>query len=56
MCTHNLCFELHLEKHHNSFLSHLLIARCNIGVQLSVRPSVSLSVCQSTIYVKVLTL
>ena len=30
------------------FLSHLLIARCDIGVQLSVRPS--------TIYVKVLTL
>ena len=30
------------------FLSHLLIARCDIGVQVSVRPS--------TIYVKVLTL
>ena len=34
------------------FLSHLLIARCDIEVQLSVRSSVR----PSTIYVKVLTL
>ena len=41
-------------------LSHLLIARCDIGVQLSVRSFVRLfvrpSVRPSTIYVKVLTL
>ena len=40
------------------FLSHLLVAGCNIGVRFSVRPSVRLSVCLSTfmstfdIYVK----
>ena len=38
------------------FLSHLLIARCDIGVQLSVRSFVRSSVRPSTIYVKVLTL
>ena len=36
----------------HKLLSHLLIARCDIGVQLSVRSSVR----PSTIYVKVLTL
>ena len=43
---------------HMAFLSHLLIARCDIGVQLSVRPFVHLFVllpiCPSTIHVKVL--
>ena len=37
-------------------LLHLLIARCDIGVQLSVRSFVRPSVPPSTIYVKVFTL
>ena len=49
-----------VRKGEEPFLSHLLIARCEIGVQLSVRSSVRSfvrsSVRPSTIYVKVLTL
>ena len=39
----------------NFFLSHLLVAGCDIGVRFSVRPSVRLSTFMSTfdIYVKV---
>ena len=38
-----------------TFLSHLLVAGCDIGVRFSVRPSVRLSTFMSTfdIYVKV---
>ena len=63
MSTHNICFHGKLKKHvlcvfldlnGHSFLSHLLVAGCDIGVRFSVRPSVSPSVRPSVnIYVDV---
>ena len=44
-CIYSECSKV--KKSH--FLSHLLVAGCDIGIQISVHPSVS----QSTIYIKV---
>ena len=56
LCQHHVttgCFNLvHIFASTKYLLSHLLIARCDIGVQLFVRSSFR----PSTIYVKVLTL
>ena len=48
-CTHDLCFEKK-KIYHYIFLLHLLIAGCDIGVQISVSPSVK----SVNIYVEIL--